>query len=446
MTVQKRARLGPRPLPLHLAAPMSLYATSIAALPFLRTGSHHSKQSFNLFDPNLFKSGGFGGAGFDPTAGPQALFAQTLQAGLFATLDSFKPDFSTVMPELDKADMGDLTREIDATFRSSLNRMLTGIAAYQHHPFQRPESQRPVIWSEGTTSLTAFSENQSARPVLVIPSLINRAYIMDLLPDLSFCESLTEQGLAPYLVDWAAPGPDEQAFDLTDYVKRLDRMLDLLRQRHKQPVSLVGYCMGGLLALPLALRHQDAVNQMVLLATPWDFHTEYPGQGQQMKSLLELCEPVMGFFGNLPIDLIQALFASLDPLMAYRKFQAFADQDPDSETTRRFVALEDWLNDGVPLTCNVAREALGQWYGDNAPIKRAWKIDGDTVDPSEYQGETLVVIPTNDRIVPPRSALAITESLSDVRLMRPQLGHIGMMSSAGAHSLWKKLGAFLNPS
>ena len=41
---------------------------------------------------------------------------------------------------------------------------------------------------------------------------------------------------------------------------------------------------------------------------------------------------------------------------------------------RRFVVLEDWLNDGVPLAAPVAREVLSGWYGANTPAAGAWRL------------------------------------------------------------------------
>ena len=113
--------------------------------------------------------------------------------------------------------------------------------------------------------------------------------------------------------------------------------------------------------------------------------------------------------GELPVDLLQALFAALDPSLALRKFLAFAALDPDSERARQFVALEDWLNDGVPLAASVARECLGQWYGENATARGAWRLSGRAVLPQRIKLPSLAVIPDQDRIVPPGSALALAQ-------------------------------------
>ena len=53
--------------------------------------------------------------------------------------------------------------------------------------------------------------------MLVVPSLINRAYILVLAPGRSALRWLAAQGLRPILMDWGAPGPAEARFGLETY-------------------------------------------------------------------------------------------------------------------------------------------------------------------------------------------------------------------------------------
>src|SRR5438874_2062013 len=50
-----------------------------------------------------------------------------------------------------------------------------------------------------------------AHPILLIPSLINRHYVLDLMPGKSFAEWLVAQGHDVYCIDWGAP-TDEAVF------------------------------------------------------------------------------------------------------------------------------------------------------------------------------------------------------------------------------------------
>jgi polyhydroxyalkanoate synthase len=199
--------------------------------------------------------------------------------------------------------------------------------------------------------------------------------------------------------------------------------------------------MGGLLAL--ALRRPAETACLALLATPWDFHAERAEQGRLLAATVEAA--LLGS-GDAPLalDVIQGLFLALDPFLAERKFTRFAGLDPESGAARDFVALEDWLNDGVPLARQVALECARSWYGDNEPGRGEWQIAGRPVLPEEVRAPSLVVLPSRDRIVPPLSAEALAAGIPGAAVLRPPFGHIGMMASAAApDTVWRPIADWL---
>lgn len=73
--------------------------------------------------------------------------------------------------------------------------------------------------------------------ILFVPSLINRAYVLDLAEEASFTRYLASKGTHPLLLDWGWPGPVERQFTLADYIGgRLERALRAINE----PVILVG--------------------------------------------------------------------------------------------------------------------------------------------------------------------------------------------------------------
>jgi poly(3-hydroxyalkanoate) synthetase len=322
--------------------------------------------------------------------------------------------------------------------------LLAGIAAYRRHPYARALPDPPVRWSEGETRLLDFSPPDAAGPpVLLVPSLVNRAYVLDLTAGTSLMRFLGGQGVRAMLLDWGWPGEAERGFTLTDYVAgRLERALMAL----PGPAVAVGYCMGGLLALAAALRRPDRVGALGLLATPWDFWATPAdaGRARALAAALPGLEPLMEATGTLPVDAIQALFAGLDPWGIPQKFRAFARLDQASARARLFVALEDWLNDGVPLAAPVARETIGGWYGQNTPARGAWRIAGAAVLPEAAALPAFVAVPHRDRIVPPASALALAAKLPAAVVHQAEAGHIGMAAGSGAEAaLWRPLLSWL---
>ena len=345
-------------------------------------------------------------------------------------------DATALADALAKAPPDALLTALERETRRRFGLFLDGIAAYRAHPYRRSLIDPPVLWAEGTSRLLDYRPaGPTKAAALFVPSLINRAYILDLAPERSLMRALNRDGIRCFLLDWAAPGAVEQRCSLDDYILgRLAKALDAAVASYGGPMALIGYCMGGLLTLPLALRAPDKVNALGLLATPWDFAADGGTQRTLLQAHRAMLDNAINLFGLLPTDLIQSLFSGLDPLLAARKFVRFATLDPTSAAAQGFVALEDWLNDGVPLAGPVARQCLTGWYDENQPGRGTYRVGGEAVHPERLAMPALVVVPEADRIVPPPTAEVLAHSIPGARAMRPPLGHIGMIASPRANT------------
>ncbi|MGB0498217.1 MAG: alpha/beta fold hydrolase, partial [Rubricella sp.] len=253
-----------------------------------------------------------------------------------------------------------------------LRETLRGIEMWQRHPWRRDLPEPPAVWSEGSTRLLDFGQVDGAPqpmgpPVLVIPSLINRADVLDLTRERSFLRALAQGGWRPLLLDWGAPGEDERGFALDDYIAtRLRPALAAARVAGGRPCPVIGYCMGGTIAAGLAARFPADVSALVTLGAPWDFSAVSEPSERIAAALRQdgglaarAAIRQMGLaFGAVPAVLFQTLFALLDFGLVFRKFRRFAALDQSSAEAKLFVALEDWLEDGVDLTPGVAETVL----------------------------------------------------------------------------------------
>ena len=371
--------------------------------------------------------------------GPRPLLMHLMLAqtspGSEASSPNFAPESSDSRPHQDGA----------ASPPSGLDpATLAGIAAYRRHPFARDLPDPAVLWQEGESRLLDFGP-EGGVPVLFVPSLVNRGYILDLTRERSMLRWLSGHGIRPMLMEWGWPGAAERRFGMTDYItRRLEPALAEAARHCAGRIVLVGYCMGGLFCIALARRCPDQIAALGLLATPWDFHGTSDRQPSRLAKLSRHFETLIELTGTLPIDAIQLAFASVEPAAVARKFRSFGAMPQDDERTRLFVAIEDWLNDGVPLAGPVALECLQGWYGENQPARGLWRVAGETVHPRALGLPVLLAIPQRDHIVPPASAAPLVAAFDRARVLELPGGHVSIVAGPRAPSLlWEPLLAWL---
>ncbi len=403
MAEDRKNHQGPRPLALHLGIQTMTWISSLAALKNLNDGS------------------------------------LSLSPPLAAQASALKDDLQEVKPD-------DFHHAVEKQIRLRLAQFADGVSDYRGFKRSAPLNEPPVIWSEGSTRLLDYDPSSQGQPIMFVPSLVNRGYILDLAEHHSLLRYLCQRGFRPLLVDWGAPGTLETGFSLNDYIgDRLTRALQAAHDLDDRPVALAGYCMGGLLALGLAAIRPAQISALVLMATPWDFHAMDTGKTRMLGAMIPTIENMLASTRTLPVDVLQAMFASLDPQQNAIKFRAFAALNKDTARARLFVALEDWLNDGVPLAGPTAMDCLNGWYVKNDPGRGVWKISEKLIKPEYIKIPSLVIVPLDDRIVPPLTALPLADKLPHCQCLKIKAGHIGMVAGSRARgSLYTPLAKWLD--
>jgi polyhydroxyalkanoate synthase len=102
--------------------------------------------------------------------------------------------------EIDALGTEPVERAVAAEIAHRTERYLARLEAYRRHRFRRHSASRPVVWHDGTTRLLHYGPDETAPAVLVVPSLINRYYVLDLLPERSFLQHLANSGLRPLVL------------------------------------------------------------------------------------------------------------------------------------------------------------------------------------------------------------------------------------------------------
>lgn len=341
---------------------------------------------------------------------------------------------------------------LPAIDESEMTEIIKGIQLYQSHPY-KVRRQRRVVWSERGVSICAQSikrvqkERTGRTPLLLVPSLVNKADILDLCAARSLFRWFAAQGFETYLLDWGDTTKYANEKTMEGIVSaRLCPAIDFLAEKTGGPVSVLGYCMGGTISLAAVTAVQHRVGRLVLLAVPWDFKARNPVLSERVRLWAPVVMNVIEQKGYLPAEWTQALFATLDPEGSAKKFARFARMDQDSEEAKLFVAVEDWLNDGVDLSGEVATHTLRHWFAQNAPERGEWTLEGRRIDLSEIRSPVMIVASTGDRLVPFAAAASVAEKLTRTQadVLKLDCGHISLIAGTRAvETVWKPIADWL---
>lgn len=308
----------------------------------------------------------------------------------------------------------DLLRQTAVRNPDLARRALAGVRIYGDIA-RIPRAERPVVHRIGRTRLVDGG-GSSGPPVVLVPSLINPAYVLDLAPGNSLVDHLAANGLRPFLVDWGVPTEKDRGETIGDHVTHY--LLPLLQQ-FDEPVHVVGYCLGGTMALAAA--NLTPVRSTSLLATPWHF-TRYSEQARlAMAEFWTAHRGAIDAMGVMPIELLQSLFWSLDPDRTIAKYAALADWAPDDPRARGFAALEDWANSGAPLTAAAATELFDDLIDGDKCGTGVWRVGGTPVVATSLRMPCIHFTAHEDSIAPAETAP------TGIRTISCPSGHVGMV-------------------
>lgn len=328
----------------------------------------------------------------------------------------------------------------------------TGIAAVDHaarvqrgvelwRSLSRPEvgtTPHTVIHQQNKLVVRYYAPNDeraTQTPVVIVPSMINKAWICDLEPDRSMVASLAALGHPTFLVDWGEPGPEDAEVSVADAV------LDLLRRavdracRHvgADKAFVLGYCQGGLLSLMLASLRSERIAGLVLLATPAKMR-----EGGRFADFCrpEVCNPdaLVDENGLVSAETMAPAFKLLDPMGNWHKFLALEKASRDPVQLRRALARERWLEENVSVPGALAKELIRWGYQEDRLLQGTWTLRGRAVDVGAVTCPVLVTPCSRDFIAPPAACLPVVDALtgsSEVTVEMQPTGHIGVV--VGSH-------------
>jgi polyhydroxyalkanoate synthase len=305
---------------------------------------------------------------------------------------------------------------------------------YRYTPTRPPEERHPV-------------------PLLLVYALINKPFIFDLAPGRSFIEYMVDQGLDMYLLDWGAPGPEDQDITFDDYVTEyLTRAVRKVRRLSRSDeVSMLGYCLGATLTVVYAALYPGApIRNIILLTAPLDFSEQPEGSMALWLEEERLdVDRLLGAFGNVPGELIRFWAKMLKPaenfVGAYVNVWKNLD---DEQAVRGWQAINRWVEDVIPFAGAAFRQFVLDYVRGNELIKGQHEVKGQRVDLSNIRAALLNIVAQYDHLVARSQSESIMDLISsqDKELRVIPSTHVGIMASGRArYKLWPEVVDWLAP-
>ncbi len=298
---------------------------------------------------------------------------------------------------------------------------------------------KDTIFQDGTASLYHFrprehgSEGTLDVPFLLVPSMINRWYVLDLRPGASLAEAMVQSDIDTYLIDWGIPNDEDRYLNWELLLERFHRMVRRVkRETGAEKVALLGYCMGGTLSSIYAALHPEEVAGFVSLTAPIDF-----SKGGLLRTLVDekWFDPfAMTAPGNLAAPQMESGFTSLRPTGKISKWIMLADKWTKPGFMDSFKAMEQWTGDNIPFPAEAYQTYISKLYQKNELFKGEHYVGGKLAHLSHITCPVLSVVASRDNICPPEAALVLNDLVGseDTEVLEINGGHVGAVVGSRA--------------
>jgi polyhydroxyalkanoate synthase len=289
---------------------------------------------------------------------------------------------------------------------------------------------------------------KNTTPLLFVPSLINRWYVLDMTNETSMINKLTPSADC-YLIDWGYPGAESGHLPMSHfYHKTIKRAVRQIKRETKaEKVNLLGYCIGGTMAYIYSCLEPEDVKNLVLLTAPLDFEeTGILGA----YSLDFPSKEVADAMDYMPGWLLAYSFDFIQPLGSINKMKMLYKKSDDKNFLSLFNSMERWISDQVHYPVKAYDELITDFYKENKLAKGLLLTnDKQKVNPENRIARTFIVNAEKDHIAPVISTKIPENKKNNVKNNVTEktypTGHIGITVGRWGKTVSSDINSFLYP-
>jgi poly[(R)-3-hydroxyalkanoate] polymerase subunit PhaC len=268
-------------------------------------------------------------------------------------------------------------------------------------------------------------------PLLIVPPVINKFYVMDLAPGRSMVEYLVGQGLQVFMISWRNPDARHAKWDLDTYGQAiLDAMDAAARITGSEQTVLAGACSGGIVAAMVAahLAHtgrQDRIAALTLMVTVLDeAHAGLAGAviDERTAKLAEAASRARGYLDGRSLAEVFAWLRPNDLIWNYWVNNYLLGKKPAP------FDILFWNADTTRMTAGLHRDFLELGAANALVEPGGATMLGSPVDLRLVDRDNYIVAGITDHICPWQSCYRSTQLLGGrPRFLLSTSGHIAAM-------------------
>ncbi|MBM3928243.1 MAG: class I poly(R)-hydroxyalkanoic acid synthase, partial [Sphingomonadales bacterium] len=262
-----------------------------------------------------------------------------------------------------------------------------------------------VVWQNDLCQLiqyTPTTPDVAAEPLLYVPPLVNRFYMIDLQPKSSLVKWLVDQGRTVFVISWVNPTEAHRDKGVEDYVlSGIVEATGVVRERTGRAPDLFAFCLGGtLVAIALAYLaakgRADEVNSATLIGSMVDFADMRDWSAFVHEAHLTALEGHLERQGFIDSVELQQLFAAMranDLIWSSVVNHYLLDKPaPPSD-------LLYWFEDGARIPAAFLKSYNRELLLNNALAEPAgFAVDGEAIDLAKTTTPVLSIALKDDHV------------------------------------------------
>lgn len=316
--------------------------------------------------------------------------------------------------------------------------------------YPQPDDSHIAIGRDQTLPV---SRKMAAMPLLLVPPLGVTTETFDLMPQRSLVRYMAARGFHTYMIDWGKPEKRHANLNFKDYASTMfgEALSELRRHSGVKEVSVMGWCMGGLLSLMyLGLSKDPYVKNLVTVASPIDMHGG--GKMAQVANSLNGPAKFVRKFSAFRLHNVDSsklsspgwattlAFKLTDPVGSITTYWDLLTRLWDRDFVESYSTTADYLNNMLLYPGGVVQDMVVKMAVDNQMATGKIEVRGAVADLTSIKANFLAYAGDRDILVPANIAKRSLELVAskDKQFHVVSGGHMGViLGSKAVTEVWK---------